>query len=132
MSPRTIAGGGALLIALAAPAAAQAAPVIQPLKPCYVTANTAQGPQSEGIQIVATGFTPNSKVDLAIDGAIVEGGNDLQTDGAGTLNLATLFPAPFVPAGSRTFTVTLTEEGNAANTVSTTAKSTALGVTLTP
>ncbi len=41
-------------------------------------------------------------------------------------------PAPFVTAGSRTFTVTLTEVGNPANTVSTTAKSTALGVTVTP
>jgi hypothetical protein len=132
MSPRTIAGSAALLISLAVPAAAQAVPTIQPLKPCYVTANTAQGPQSEGVKITATGFTPNSKVDLAIDGVTIDGGDDLQTDTAGTLDLASLVPAPFVPAGSRTFTVTLTEEGNPANTVSTTAKSTALGVTLTP
>ena len=43
MSPRILAGSSALLIALAAPAAAQALPTIQPLKPCYVTADTAQG-----------------------------------------------------------------------------------------
>jgi hypothetical protein len=132
MSPRTIAGGAALLISLAVPASAHAVPTIQPLKPCYVTANTAQGPQSEGVKITATGFTPNSKVDLTIDGAPVQDGAGLQTDTAGTLDLATLVPAPFVQSGSRTFTVTLTEQGNPANTVSTTAKSTALGVTLTP
>ena len=133
MSPRTLAGSGALLISLAAPAAAHAVPAIEPLKPCYVTADTASGPQSEGIQIVATGFTPNSTVDLAIDGTIVPGGADLQTDGTGTLNLAANpVPAPFVASGSRTFTVTLTEDNNPANTVSATAMSTALGVTLTP
>ena len=132
MSPRTFAGSGALLISLAVPAAAHAVPTIQPLKPCYVTAATASGPQSEGVQIVATGFTPNSTVDLAIDGTVIEGGADLQTDGTGTLNLANPVPAPFVASGSRTFTVTLTEDNNPANTVSTSAKSTALGVMLKP
>ena len=132
MSPRTIAVGGVMLFLLAAPAAARAVPTIQPLKPCYVTASTAQGPQSEGFQVIAMGFTPNSKVDLTIDGAPVDGGAALQTDTAGTLNLPNLVPAPFVESGSRTFTVTLTEQGNPVNTVSTTAKSTALGVTVTP
>lgn len=132
MSPRTFAGSGALLISLAVPAAAHAVPTIQPLKPCYVTAATASGPQSEGVQIFATGFTPNSTVDLAIDGTVIDGGDNLQTDGAGALDLANPVPAPFVAAGSRTFTVTLTEDGNPANTASASAKSTALGVTLTP
>ena len=132
MSPRTIAVSGALVISFAAPAAAQAAPTIGPLKPCYVTAATASGPQSEGMQISATGFTPNSLVDLSIDGTIVDGGDNLQTDPAGTLGLSSPVPAPFVPSGSVTFTVTLTEDGNPANTVSATAKSTALGVTLKP
>jgi hypothetical protein len=132
MSSRTIAAGGALLFLLVTPAAARAVPVMQPLKPCYVTASTAQGPQSEGFQVNATGFTPNSKVDLTIDGAPIEGGTGLQTDTAGTLNLSDTLPAPFVESGSRTFTVTLTEQGNPANTVSTTAKSTALGVSVNP
>ena len=109
MSPRILAGSSALLIALAAPAAAQALPTIQPLKPCYVTADTAQGPQSEGFQITAAGFTPNSTVDLTIDGQPFEGSAGLQTDAAGGLVLPNLLPAPFVAAGSRTFTVTLTE-----------------------
>jgi len=131
MSPRTLAGSGALLISLAAPAAAQAVPTIQPLKPCYVTAATAQGPQSEGVRIAAAGFTPNSKVDLSIDGAPYPGGDDLQTDPAGALPIAPV-PAPFVESGSRAFTITLTEQGNTANTVSASAKSTALGVSVKP
>jgi hypothetical protein len=132
MSSRTIAGGGALLVALVAPAAAQAVPTIQPLKPCYVTANTSSGPQSEGIQIAAAGFTPNSTVDLTIDQAPIDGGQGLQTDAAGALNLVDAVPAPFVAQGSRQFTITLTETGNPANTVSATAKSTALGVSVKP
>jgi len=132
MSPRTLAGSGALLIALAAPAAAQALPTIGPLKPCYVTAATPSGPQSEGVQITAAGFTPNSTVTLTIDGATLPGSEGLQTDTAGNLNLSQLVPAPFVASGSRSFTITLTEDGNPANTVSATARSTALGVTVRP
>src|SRR5215208_1653940 len=122
MSPRTLAGSGALLIALAAPAAAQALPTIGPLKPCYVTAATPSGPQSEGVQITAAGFTPNSTVTLTIDGATLPGSEGLQTDTAGNLNLSQLVPAPFVASGSRSFTITLTEDGNPANTVSVTAR----------
>ena len=132
MSPRILAASSVLLIALAAPAAARALPTIQPLKPCYVTAATAQGPQSEGFQVSAAGFTPNSQVDLTIDGQPLDGSSGLQTDAAGGLVLPNLLPAPFVTAGSREFTLTLTEVGNPANTVSTTAKSTALGVSVKP
>jgi hypothetical protein len=135
MSPRTVAVGGILLVPLAAPAAAQALPTIQPLKPCYVTAATPQGPQSEGIDIKATGFVPNSKVDVAIDGVVVAGGDDVQTDASGQLGVIAPLPpvpAPFVPSGSKAFTVTLTQADNPANTVSATAKSTALGVSVKP
>lgn len=128
---RTLAGAAALSTALAAPAAAQALPTIAPLQPCYVTADTAQGPQSEGVQITAAGFTPNSTVDLTIDGAAVKDGSDLQVDPAGGLTLPPV-PAPFVQEGSMPFTVTLTEDGNPANTVSSTAQSTALGVSVKP
>jgi hypothetical protein len=131
MSPRTLAGSGALLVALAAPAAAQAVPTIQPLKPCYVTADTSQGPQSEGVRIVAAGFTPNALVDLSIDGAPYPGGEGLKAGQNGELPIEPV-PAPFVESGSREFTVTLSERGNPANTVSATAKSTALGVTVKP
>jgi hypothetical protein len=130
MSARTVAVSAVLLVSLAAPAAAQALPTIAPLKPCYVTA-APEASQREGMQIVAAGFTPNSKVDLTIDGAPVEGGAGLQTDGAGGLPIPAV-PAPYVPSGSRQFTVTLTEVGNPANTVSTTSKTTALGVSVEP
>jgi hypothetical protein len=131
MRSRTIVGAGALLAALAAPAVAHAAPAMTPLEPCYVTAQTSQGPQSEGMNILASGFTPNASVNLTIDGEPYQGGTNLQADGNGALPLPNL-PAPFVPRGTRQFTLTLTEVGNAANTVSTTSKSTALGVKLKP
>lgn len=131
MSSRSLAVSGALLVAVLAPASAQAA-VINPLKPCYVTAGTAQAPQAEGVSIVASGFTPNSKVDLSIDGAPVQNGQGLQTDPTGALNALPQVPAPFIAEGSRDFTVTLTEQGNPANTVTATAKTTALNVSVKP
>jgi hypothetical protein len=131
MSPRTLAGGCALVLALAAPSAAQAAPTIAPLKPCYVTAKTDTGRQREPMQITGAGFTPNASVDLTIDGEPVRDGSGLQADEFGNLPLPSI-PAPFVRRGTRTFTVTLTEQQNPANTVSVTAKSTALGVSVKP
>jgi hypothetical protein len=131
MSVRILAGSGALLFALAAPAAADAVPTIQPLKPCYVTADTENGPQSEGVQIAAAGFSPNASVDLTIDGAPYPGGQGLKANDLGELPVGSL-PAPFVERGRRDFTITLTEQGNPANTASATAKSTALGVDVKP
>jgi hypothetical protein len=133
MFARNAAATGALLFALLVPAAAHAAPVMSPLKPCYVTANTAAGPQQEGVAIQASGFTPNSKVDLAIDGAQPNGGAGLQTDQTGSITLPPeTVPAPFIPSGQKPFTVTLTEQGNPANTVSASSLTTALGVDLKP
>jgi hypothetical protein len=131
MSTRTLVGGCTLMAALAAPAAAQAAPTIMPLKPCYVTAKTDEGRQQEPMQITGAGFTANASVDLTIDGQPVEGGSGLQTDQNGNLPLPPV-PAPFVRRGSREFTVTLTEVNNTVNTVSATASSTALGVSVKP
>jgi hypothetical protein len=132
---RALAGSGALAVSLAVPAAAQAVPAIAPLKPCYVTAETAAGPQSEGIDIKATGFVPNSKVRLAIDGAVVTGGEALQIDGFGQLGMAQALPpvpAPFINHGSRSFTVSLTQTDNPVNVATATAKSTGLGVYVKP
>jgi hypothetical protein len=135
MSPRTFAVAGALLFALLVPASAQAA-TIQPLKPCYVTAGTAAQPQAEGVQIAAAGFTPNSKVDLAVtlDGQPHPSSlSGLQTDPAGNLNVAPeQLGAPFVERGTHDFALTLTEQGNPANTASATSKTTALGVSVKP
>jgi hypothetical protein len=132
MALRTAAAGGALLCALALPAAAHAMPVMNPLEPCYVTADTTDGPQSEGMQIAASGFSPNATVSLTIDGTVVPGGENLQANPDGVLASVPAIPAPFVKRGTRTFTVTLTEVDNPANTVSATAKSTALDVLLKP
>ena len=132
MSARLLAGSGVLLIALAAPAAAQAAPTIQPLKPCYVTAGTATEPQAEGFDLRAAGFTPNSEVELQVDDAVRDGGEALKVDGSGVLTLTDPVPAPFVATGMRDFTVKLTELGNRANVATATAKTTALDVTLKP
>jgi hypothetical protein len=130
MSARIPAVTGALLGALLVPAGAEAA-AIEPLKPCYVTAGTPAGPQREGIAINASGFTPNSTVNLAMDGQPVA--NSLQTDPAGSLRLDPQnVPAPFIEKGSREFSVTLTENGNPANTVTATSRTTALGVSLRP
>jgi hypothetical protein len=131
MASRTLAGAGALVVALAAPAAAHAAPVMVPLEPCYVTAETSEGPMSEGMNILASGFTPNASVDITIDGQPYQGGDDVQVDGNGALPI-TGVPAPFVARGTRQFTLTIAEVGNPANTVSSTSKSTALGVRLKP
>jgi hypothetical protein len=129
MSARIPAVTGALLIALLVPASAEAA-TIEPLKPCYVTAGSAAQPQGEPVQIRAAGFTANSKVDLAVDGQPVSAG--LQTDPAGNLSLPNQLAAPFIDSGTREFTVTLTEQSNPTNTVSATAKTTALNLSVKP
>jgi hypothetical protein len=133
MPSRFHAVAGLLFVALAAPASAQAVPTIEPLKPCYVTAGTAKQHESEAVRIQAQGFTPDSRVALTLDGAPVPGGEQLQVDANGLLQLNE-FPAPWVPkrVGTRDFTVTLTETTNPANTVSATAKATALGVDIKP
>jgi hypothetical protein len=127
-----IPAAGALLIALLAPAVAEAA-TINPLKPCYVSAGTPSGPQQEGVALSATGFAANSTVALTLDGAPVAGGEALQTDATGSLTLPPeQLPAPFIEKGSREFTVTLTENGNPANVATATARTTALGVSIKP
>jgi hypothetical protein len=134
MSARALAASGALLIAVVVPASAEALVQIAPLKPCYVGANTPAGQQTEGIAITATGFTQNSTVTITLDGQPVAGGQGFQTDQAGTLNLQppNTVPAPFPVDGTRGFELNLTEVGNPANTATATAKTTPLGVTVTP
>lgn len=128
---RLHAAAGLALVTLAVPASAQALPTIEPLRPCYVTAGTAQNPQGEAVTISAQGFTPNAKVDLTVNGQPLEGSVGLQVGDTGVLQLPG-FPAPFVAAGSQDFTVTLTEQNNPVNTVTATAKSVALGVDIRP
>ncbi|HYI17837.1 MAG TPA: hypothetical protein VD836_03965 [Solirubrobacteraceae bacterium] len=133
MSPRILAISGALLIALAVPAGAKAAVTIEQLsKPCYVTAGTAANPQGEAIVIKAHGFTGSSLVDIAFDGEVLYPGR--QTDANGDLGVLSplMLPAPFIKKGSDEFTMTLTEQGNPANTATVTGRHTALGVKVKP
>ena len=129
-SVRTLPLTALLLLALAAPASA--APVMDPLKPCYVSAQTAAGPQTEGIAIHATGFTANSLVNLSIDGQPVPDGQELQTDETGTLTLPAPVPAPFIDQGTREFPVTLTQTNDPTQTATVTSRTTALGVSVRP
>jgi hypothetical protein len=134
MSPRTLAVSGALLIVVAVPAGARAA-TITPLEPCYVTANTAKGDESQSVFFRGGGFTANSKVDVSLDDKPVPELTGLQTDAGGNLGAqgpALFVPAPFIAKGTRDFTLTLTEAGNPANRVTATSKTTALGVDVKP
>jgi hypothetical protein len=131
MNHPTIAVTGALLAALVLPAAASAAQLDQPLAPCYATTLDSTGsPIGEAFVLPASGFTPNSLVDIAVDGTVVDEG--VLTDANGALPGTTQYAAPYVPSGQRSFTVTITEQGNPANVVTATAKTTALGVSVKP
>jgi hypothetical protein len=128
MSRATLAGSGALLLVaslLAAPGAAHAAPSIQPLKPCYVTAGPLDN-ERERVLVVAQGFTSNSNVEVTVDGTALPAAKAGQE---GTLEFEV--PAPYVER-SREFAITLTEQGNPANTATATAMTTALGVGVKP
>ena len=85
MPLRRVAPAGVLACALAAPAAAQAAPTLQPLAPCYVSAGEAEA-QRQAVSLVAGGFTPNALIDVAVDGQPVSGPAGSQVAGPdGTL-----------------------------------------------
>jgi hypothetical protein len=111
-------------IALIAPAGAAAA-VLEPLKPCYVSVHSGQ---REPIEVRASGFTPGSRVDVAIDGAVVA--RDIEVDPAGSLTGRVA--APFQAAGERAFALSVAEQGTAANAVSATSMVSALKVQVRP
>jgi len=124
---------GAVVALLAIPAAASAAPpppTLAPLAKCYVSA--APG-QTQPIDIHGANFMPGALVDIFIDEVHVQipaGGNPPQADANGELDGSV--SAPFIASGQRVFTLRLTEHDNAAGTVSTQSKVTALSVTSSP
>jgi hypothetical protein len=127
MVVRTVIATFVAALVLAAPAAA--ATTLDPLKACYVSDGQA-ATKRETINIHATGFTPQSTVDLQIDGTTVDTGI---VDAFGETS-ATI-PAPFQGAaggGERQFTLTITEQGNPANFVSAVSRVSNLAVTLRP
>jgi hypothetical protein len=114
-----------LLLALALPAAAEAAE-LAPLRPCYVSVGK-QPRERESVDLQATGFTPRSFVTVAVDG-VTEA--RVQADPAGAVSGSV--SAPHHAGGERTFTVTLTEEGNPQNAVAATTLVTGLKATMRP
>src|SRR3954452_6865015 len=102
-----------LLAAVLAPAAAARAATLSPIKPCYVSAGQADNAR-EQISIMAQGFTPNKTATVGLDGAPVM--TNAQVDPLGTISGS--IAAPFQPRGQRPFTLSITENENAANAVS--------------
>ena len=124
MTARLIPATLVAFAALAAPAAA--APTMQPLKPCYVSAGEAND-RRERMQIAGTGFTPNALVDVLIDGVAVASGT---ADPLG--ELAASVSAPYQDAGERAFTLSVVERENPAQVASAPSRVTALAMTLRP
>jgi hypothetical protein len=126
---------GAVVVLLAMPAAATAAPPAPPtftkaLKKCYVSAALGQ---TEPIEIGAAGFMSFAPVDILID-------NTLVTPPPGTFpptadangELGGFVSAPFIASGQRFFSLRLREQNNKDATVETSTKVTALSVTSSP
>ena len=115
LTVRALAGAALLL---AAPSAAHAAPVLNPLKPCYWSADLdpATGKaDTQNVIVGGSGFTPNSLVTITRDGATVA--SNVQVDGAGVLTPGAV-PAPYQEEGERAFTIAVTEQANVDQTVS--------------
>jgi hypothetical protein len=110
--------------ALAEPAAA--ATLDPPLKPCYASDGQAPG-KRETINVHAAGFTPESDLDMLIDGQLVD---STKADAFGETRA--LVPVPFQGRGERPFTLVVVERANTANLVTATSRVTNLGVTLRP
>src|SRR4051794_794807 len=114
---------------LVAPATAAAAPVLQPLKRCYVAA---QPDQREPVRINASGFTPYRMIDVFLDEVLQPAANPpAQADANGDLRNGSA-PAPYIAAGQRFFALRLAEQGNPANTVVARSRVTALTVEQVP
>jgi hypothetical protein len=113
-------------LTLALAATAQAAVVLDPLKPCYVSDGDLPV-QRETIHVHATGFTPLSAVTLTLDGVAVAHGTS-DAFGGITANV----PAPFQGQGQRAFQLVVVEDQNQLNQDSADALVTNLGVTLRP
>src|SRR3954469_811338 len=121
---------GALAAALLpARAGAAAAPVVDPLLPCYVAA---QPDEREPVAITAHGFTPYALLDVYVDDVLqAPGPVPPQADANGDL-LGGSIPAPYIPAGVRRFTLRVAEHADPANTATTSSQVAALSVEQVP
>jgi hypothetical protein len=115
-----LAAGGALL----APQAAGAA-TIEALGPCYrsVDAETRQT-----VPVKASGFTPGARVNVYIDGRVVQENVTVLSEG----QIEGGVSAPYQASGERPFTLTVTQVGQPSNTASTSSRVAALALRLKP
>ena len=125
MRLRLIVATSALLLGPIGSAAA--APVLEPLKPCYQSLGEDLR-QRETIELRAHDFTPLGTVDVLIDGKPALTGGTVDAFGAIKASVS----VPYQADGERTFSVTLTERENPANTVTATAMVSDLTVALRP
>lgn len=130
MSFRRIAAlwSAATLTVLVAPGVAAGA-ALAPLKPCYVAVPSSP-PQLELVGIGGGGYTPNSRVDVAVDGVAAITGAPV--DAAGNIAPGVQVPAPFVAQRDKAFTVTATDQANPANAATASSQVTALNVGIQP
>jgi len=124
--------GGVLAALALLPATAQAA-ALNPLKPCYIsvtqrTPGAAPVITREALDLGGSGFSAGALVDVSFDGKL---DRTIQADAAGNLPPQVL-QSPYRARGQGTFTLTATEQGNPANTVSLPSRNTALTLKLTP
>lgn len=110
------------------PTTAAAEPTLEPLRPCYDSVSPDPG-GTEAVELVGSGFTPGALVDIFRDAEILY--PRVPVDAAGALPAGSL-PAPYVARGRRSFTVTVTEQANPAQTVTMESLVTALDVEVTP
>jgi hypothetical protein len=112
------------LLAVAAPASA--APVLDPLKPCYVSDGDAPA-QREKVSIHASGFTPAAHLTVKVDDVVVGTPmTDVNGTVTGTVN------APFQGFGQRPFSLVIEEQENTQNVISVSSLVTNLSVILRP
>ena len=105
-------------------------PVLAPLKPCYVSVESAPDAYTtEGMAVSGTGFDPGERLQIMLDGATVVSGLTAAEDG-------TLAPqplnAPVQPAGERAFAITLVREADGVVRATAGSRVTALGVKVRP
>jgi len=102
---------------------ASAAPSLDALQPCYVSAKN----QSELVSVNAHGFTPTANLDVLVD--------EIHVDTAQVgydSNASGMVSAPFIGSGERLFTVRVTEQNNPAISATAMAKVTAFSVVQSP
>ncbi|MEA2172107.1 MAG: hypothetical protein QOF76_5407 [Solirubrobacteraceae bacterium] len=113
--------------ALGAAAPALAAPTLEPLQPCYVSAHTAGGYQAETVNYSGSGFTPGSMVSVSVDDRAIPA---VMADAGGAIS-GTFF-APHARRGQMEFAVTATQLDDPAQTAAVSSTVTNLTASLRP